>query len=705
MDMVDTSGWSCTMGGIIGQEYTVEPPASPAVPFAYTAKRLTKCTDYSGKDMCMSSIMDAWKPGVEVLPSGLPVMVAYVEVLATRRYEIHLAHYAAYPETALVQVTDLSLGLETKYVVAKKPDLPKPHGLVYDADKKGYCQTDISPRVSEQAIGGKLSLAYLGQAGAKSNDFTGDQMWTLLAEGDQTGATGGITLWTKKQTSLPSRVFAAGAENIGEGANASFAFMAPMEFLDSRQKLSDKDVTLWMEDIGEATLADAMVCPEGETAGGVDHGYPLSNDPYSESEAFAIVQQSFTKWSAGALRAYIGRTEGGFAWPRSRMVYWLALAAHAKLDVIANIKDAADADEMSIHGASHWERYQIVNETADQGRRLGEVSPRRLCAALCRQRRRWRRRKEDWKKRKGRRRVPPPTPHPTLGVPPPSAAYDHNIRAPDYTFMYYMFMGAGICIPSEIFEYVVGAAFSICVDFRCVSMGIPISDYTPGEVTNTDGPTPAPTPSERALNCAGTSGNNYNDGAQGGDVMNECFDVTHSANDGSQTAQYIQVFATILTLFISAVMMYLDPHNPYVNQRKEEGKTAGNGTTGQKPGKQMFEQMAWNIVIAGKLSICWRMFFFPYKGGFSIQGEVAITVGRGICKQFWAVAVYLWGSGTLGISCGMLSGPECNVSGNEGDGWLLPSARTTVCGFLEVFVEVSVVIGLAKLKHWPKPDC
>merc|ERR550514_1911782 len=143
-------------------------------------------------------------------------------------------------------------------------------------------------------------------------------------------------------------------------------------------------------------------------------------------------------------------------------------------------------------------------------------------------------------------------------------------------------------------------------------------------------------------------------------------------------------------------------------RESEAGKQAGDGKTGKLYGSDMWTVMGYEREVAGKLNICWRMFFFPYKGGFKLEGELSVTVGRGMCLQFWLVlrwAVYLWGSGTIGIRCGMLSGAGCNVSGNEGDGWLHPNARNTVCGFLEIWVTVSVTLGLSKLKNWPKPEC
>jgi hypothetical protein len=55
MDMLDTNLWECTMGGVIGKEYTVQQPVAPASPFSYTAMKLTNCSNFAVLDICMST--------------------------------------------------------------------------------------------------------------------------------------------------------------------------------------------------------------------------------------------------------------------------------------------------------------------------------------------------------------------------------------------------------------------------------------------------------------------------------------------------------------------------------------------------------------------------------------------------------------------------------------------------------------------------
>lgn len=291
----------CKMGGVIGDEFTVQPPVAPPVPYTYIVLKETTCTFGETKDnACDSDLTQGLKPGVAQY-SNFTTMRSYEQVLLTQTHRVVVSYFASQPLSRLIQVLHLQSQVVTQYLSYRKSRsklscLVKP---VEGAKKTKETNTDVH-------------LAYLSTA---IDEGLTSMRWALSPYSAQGTILPLYTeYWERLGGRMPRRLFLKGDLVIAPKVSVDL-FVTPMEFLLFQASMTDMEVSGWYANTIFQSARSSVLCPAQEPAGVM----PAYLGPFGEAGA---------RWVASQL---VDGDLEGFAnliiWPNSYYKYWNAVVA------------------------------------------------------------------------------------------------------------------------------------------------------------------------------------------------------------------------------------------------------------------------------------------------------------------------------------------------------------------------------------------
>lgn len=291
----------CKMGGVIGDEFTVQPPMAPPVPYTYIVLKETTCTFDETKDnACDSDLTQGLKPGVAQY-SNFTTMRSYEQVLLTQTHRVVVSYFASQPLSRLIQVLHLQSQVVTQYLNYRKSRsklscLVKP---VEGAKKTKETNVDVH-------------LAYLSTA---IDESLTSMRWALSPYSAQGTIFPLYTeYWERLGSRMPRRLFLKGDLVIAPKVSVDL-FATPMEFLLFRASMTDMEVSGWYEKTIFQSARSSVLCPAQEPAGMM----PAYLGPFGEAGARWVASQ----FVDGDLENFADL----IIWPGSYYKYWNAVVA------------------------------------------------------------------------------------------------------------------------------------------------------------------------------------------------------------------------------------------------------------------------------------------------------------------------------------------------------------------------------------------